>query len=373
MRLLFAAAIAAFVSSTSAQEPPVTSAVFTPIGMLPGSQFCQPYAISRDGTTVVGQSPVNFANLRAFSWRASTGMQQLGAPGEFTEPNATSVNADGSIIGGNACIPGTINYRNAVRWTNGTPTNLEAPTIESSDAWAMNADGSVMTGFRGNYAYRWTQGGGYQNIGALPTHTSSRGFGISDDGNVIVGISQMTGFRWTAGGMVELPHLSSSSFSSATAVSGNGSVTVGASGNRAVRWVGTGPAEMLFWSGGVDAEAYGVDFDGNSIVGRTSLASGPSVAFLWTPDLGFKDLNTWLPTLGVNLTGWQLYEARGISSDGLTIVGTGYHTLPGGGMVQEGFVVQIPAPAGSVVLSLAITLGARRGHRRSTFTTRRSG
>lgn len=61
-------------------------------------------------------------------------------------------------------------------------------------------------------------------------------------------------------------------------------------------------------------------------------ASGGSVlptgrAFYWTSATGMKDLNTYLPNeLNVVIpSGWTLREARGISADGTTITGWGWH------------------------------------------------
>ena len=45
--------------------------------------------------------------------------------------------------------------------------------------------------------------------------------------------------------------------------------------------------------------------------------------------------------LGDALTGWDLFEARGISDDGLTIVGRGHHSMHG---FEEAWVVQLDAP-----------------------------
>jgi probable HAF family extracellular repeat protein len=39
-----------------------------------------------------------------------------------------------------------------------------------------------------------------------------------------------------------------------------------------------------------------------TVVGRTAAAGFPH-AFLWTSPLGMVDLNTYLPTLGINLPG----------------------------------------------------------------------
>ena len=62
--------------------------------------------------------------------------------------------------------------------------------------------------------------------------------------------------------------------------------------------------------------------DGSVVGGASTLPSGDR-AFLWTAALGLVDLNTYLPTRGLDLTGWTLTDVRGISADGTVIVGYG--------------------------------------------------
>lgn len=46
-------------------------------------------------------------------------------------------------------------------------------------------------------------------------------------------------------------------------------------------------------------------------------------AFIWDSANGMRNLTTVLTDVGLDLTGWALVSARGISEDGLTIVGYG--------------------------------------------------
>jgi hypothetical protein len=70
------------------------------------------------------------------------------------------------------------------------------------------------------------------------------------------------------------------------------------------------------------------------------------------------DLNAYLPTLGINLTGWQLGTTTGISYDGMTLVGVG--TYNGN---DRGWVVTLPSPGASAVLGLGSLMTARRRKR----------
>jgi probable HAF family extracellular repeat protein len=85
----------------------------------------------------------------------------------------------------------------------------------SSEAWGVSADGSVVVGKAYNAAvqgraFRWTASGGMQDLGTLPGGNYSEASGVSADGAVVVGrapnaAGQWCAFRWTAsGGMQDL-------------------------------------------------------------------------------------------------------------------------------------------------------------------------
>jgi probable HAF family extracellular repeat protein len=135
----------------------------------------------------------------------------------------------------------------------------------------------------------------FQGLGDLEGgFVYSEAFGVSADGSVVVGQGHSTSgyeaFRWTqAGGMVGLGDLPGWDF---------GSV------------------------------AYGVSSDGSVVVGQSVSGSGYE-AFIWDSTNGVQNLKTMLTTnYGLNLTGWTLTAAKGISADGQVIVG--YGTNPQG-------------------------------------------
>ncbi len=141
--------------------------------------------------------------------------------------------------------------------------------------------------------------------------------------------------------MIGLGDLDGGDFSSfAYGVSSDGSVVVGhgtsASGQEAFRWTQAGGMIGLgdldggtFWS-----RAYDVSSDGSVVVGYGNSASGAE-AFRWTESTGMQSLNDILTSNGVDLTGWTLTQATGVSGDGRTIVGTG--TSPNG---TEAFIAR---------------------------------
>lgn len=64
------------------------------------------------------------------------------------------------------------------------------------------------------------------------------------------------------------------------------------------------------------------------------------------------DLNTYLPSLGVDLTGWVLTCANGLSYDGSVIVGEGtFYGEP------RGWVAVVPEPSSHLLLSVIAAHG----------------
>jgi len=72
------------------------------------------------------------------------------------------------------------------------------------------------------------------------------------------------------------------------------------------------------------SKALAVNADGSIVAGFSNpTGTFENHAFMWTESSGMVDLNTFLPTLGVDLSGWTLTEASGLSADGSAITGYG--------------------------------------------------
>jgi uncharacterized membrane protein len=355
---LFSAASLALLAGTCLAQPS-----FHGLGDLPGGNtLSEGWAVSGDGRVVVGASITGGSGFSQqyspFRWTQDGGLEALVI--NFGSTKAFAVSRDGSVITGVADFGffsdlGTQSFR----WTSGGGLQLIGDLdggALSSFGRGISSDGQFIAGIgssaSGTEAFRYDSTTGERfGLGSLePTPFGSYGYAMSGDGNVIVGLSvtaasPQVAYIWTAGeGMQAIGVLPTPNgvvaTSSAEAISRDGQVVVGqarsmASGQagEAFRWTRAGGFEVLgdFPGGAFQSWAYATNADGSVVVGRASVAGscGPfgcgsaPRAFIWTPERGLEDLAALLVSRGVNLDGWRLDEARGISDDGSVIVGTG--------------------------------------------------
>jgi len=289
------------------------------LGDLSGGTFSSfAHAVSADGSVVVGDGRSS-SGTEAFRWTAATGMVGLGdLPGGGFLSSAFGVSADGQVVvgSGTSTLSGTRDE--AFRWTatNGMVALGDLPGGNySSRAWAVSADGSVIVGesgsSNGNEAYRWTAETGMVGLGDFPGGwTNSIAYGVSADGSVVVGrgysgaydLYTHEAFRWTAAsGLVRLGFIPCNDWSIAHAASADGSIIVG------------------------DPETNQGD-----------------CSFIWDSQQGMRNLHAVLTNdYGLDLTGWRLSGARGITPDGQTIVGFGFN--PAGQC--EGWITSLKPPS----------------------------
>lgn len=309
------------------------------------SAFSRPFALSADGSTIVGSAlfPVGEGGIGSapFRWRADSGITELFPRGTngFVEGGAFGISADGTVVTGSSETPLGAAFGETWRYTDATgPVGLgffsDAPFRISSDG-AVSADGNVVAGgvstAAGSEAFRWTAGDGIIPLGDLAGGPVLSGASaVSADGTTIVGVGRTAtgaeGFVWTA-----------------------------ASG---MRGIGTLP-------GKTGSLAYGVSGDGTVIVGQAE-PFGSSAAFIWTAATGAQSLLDVLVAQGATgLDGWTLSEARGISPDGQWVVGTG--NGPDG--ASQAFLARlnpVPLPAGFWLLGTALAAAfGRRQFRRT--------
>jgi probable HAF family extracellular repeat protein len=347
-RVLFAVAIAACGMCTGV----ASAQSFAGLGYMTDGTESYARGVSNNGV-VTGFGFIPPANgpatgFRAFGWTQPAGMVNLGTLPSGNYSAGRAVSADGSTLVG---WSGTAASDRAFRYTGGVMTDLGTlQNMWGSAAFDVSGNGQVVVGYCGTptfkRAFRWTSGVmtdlGVPNGGGW---VSSIAHGVSGDGSVVVGYATKSqanssyAFRWVGGTMTNLGTLKNGAFSEAWATNSNGSVVVGTSdskqGRRAFRWVGNTMTDLGTLPGQPQSHGWSVSGDGLKVVGycsngsvEVSPSSGSNLstgrAFLWT-SAGMVDLNTYLPTLGINLSGWTLREARGISPDGTTIVGWGWH------------------------------------------------
>ena len=374
------AALAIASASASSLSQTITDA-----GFLPGGLKTNVAAISANGSTIVGSADFQ-GNTHAFKWTAAHGIIDLGViPGQINSA-ATAVSSDGSIVIGQSGFTIT-------RWT---PSGLEvAVPFESGDQFAFVAAGTTANAATivGNMTCAGVSGGdsscptyGYAFLAdqsgtrtpleqTLPAPfygpESFRAYAISPDGSVVVGSCAATSedtdgtraFRWTPDGSMQnlgivpgfQPAGTAQSHSTALAISrrrlNDRRQLPGPAPRRGrlhhprlpldraaagIQDLGTIPGTFN------TITANAVNSDGSMIVGGiANFTLFNQRALLWTPTQGWVDLNTYLPTVGVNLAGWTLTTAVAISSDGRTITGIGTRA---GNLFHTWIVTLPPAP-----------------------------
>jgi probable HAF family extracellular repeat protein len=334
--------------------------------------------VSPDGMTVVGQR--DNPNGLATKWTEAGGQTDLPEPGYLSVALAAS---EGSFIAGFRYQNPDI-YPQAVRWNATNSINLGRGV-----AFDISEDGAVVVGRKDSgdlindqdsEPFRWTQSTGMVGLGYLPGASLPLGSarGVSADGTVIVGGSSSSAtfsfrteaFRWTeAGGMVGLGDLPGGQFDSiavdansdGAVIIGNGTVQDGADdlASAGFRWTqSTGMTSL-----GPNSRATGISDDGSIIVGRGVIGSA-SEAVLWSPNGGMHSIKAILAVQGIDMTGWVLSEAEGVSADGRVIVGRARR----GSDPFVNYVAIIPEPAALsmiapiAMLSCAVLRTRRRGY-----------
>jgi len=174
------------------------------------------YAISGDGTLIVGQSTSDDATYsyqpEAFRWTQSGGMVGLGfeVSGEtHSETIARAVSRDGTVIAGtskSSTLEGDTLY-NIFTWTEATGMVQIYSSRLASEVNGISADGSVIVGmFRPTIAtretpggfrepFRWSEANGMQSViewlqeAGVDTGTLDAGaaWSVSADGNTVGG------------------------------------------------------------------------------------------------------------------------------------------------------------------------------------------
>jgi hypothetical protein len=334
--------------------------------------------------TVVGYAA---AGAPYWIWTQTGGIVQIGgvSPGNAVGGEG-SISDDGAFVGYTVFNTAS-GFHEFARYEIATGIStplggIGAPcSTEISSGWGMSGDGNSVVGLgwltcNPAHAAQWTSGVGPFDLGSTVPGRSSRANGVDFDGNVVVGWQDATtGFRqgaiWVDGvqSILKLGQTAtvlgeaSDVSSDGTWVTGSG---VSANGNQAWRWseatggINIGPAPTAGWRGASVA----TNADGSRILLFYRPFPGPATfgqGFIWTPEDGMVNLNTWLVNKGVSIpAGVVLALPLDISADGNTIVGIGRN---GASTFAFAVILDEPCPAdldasGAVdAADLAVLLG----------------
>ncbi len=369
-RMLLNAIVAALCAGVAS-----AGATFTTIEFLPGGGYISASAISDDGRVVVGTGSTSEGS-RAFRWTHDAGTVAIDVlPGTATA-RAYGVSGDGGVIVGDSLNTSPLGYRPFIWTETGGIAEMSYPSgAFYVSPYGANGDGSVIVGasefdpsFSPSHAILWSSGKGYERLDELPGMSSSAAFDSSEDGSVVVGTGRMFGgaeraFRWTREhGMQGLSGLRGEDIETfAGSVSNDGSVIGGYVRDQegtvtAVRWSDDGATvtDLGTLFGFDSSRVSGVSGDGSVIVGQAT--SGELLrAVLWNESLEIVDLNEFLPSLGLDLTGWVLTAALDVSADGMTLIGEGIFDG-----ARRAWVATIPAPGAAGLMAVAGIVCARR-------------
>ncbi|HPD46935.1 MAG TPA: PEP-CTERM sorting domain-containing protein [Anaerohalosphaeraceae bacterium] len=146
----------------------------------------------------------------------------------------------------------------------------------------------------------------------------------------------------------------------AMALSGDGSTIMGARSffgelpyDDSFVWTPEGGYTYLGTIDGfVSNHALDISYDGSIVVGTLFddiMNRQEHAAYIWTVQSGIRLIQDILENdYGLDLAGWRLTSATGISDDGLTIVGNGFNPLG----FEEGWIATIPEPSTLLLTAL---------------------
>jgi uncharacterized membrane protein len=328
---------------TAAAQP-----VFTDLSIQSGPQgpfgITRVTAVSGDGSTITGECiPQGQSNVRTFRLRAGQDIEYLPKLSGYAANITRAINADGSVIVAESNFFNVDNYpRVATRWTGAGPAENLGPVSSSYRGYtpaAVSSDGSIVlvnalvsvgTAY---YPFVRLANGTYLPFTDYTHVTVGVGTSLSADGSTAIGyirvdfgpsVAYPVAFtpgqplkylEFPAGGWSPIPF----------AVNHDGRIIYG-------QGRGTdGFQHLIRWIDGVIVDDNAVTWGIRSVSDDGTVFSGlyqPNPDDIYTTHAcflsftrGFNDLNTLLPTLGVDLTGYVLTSVTGMSADGSVMAG----------------------------------------------------
>lgn len=363
--------------------------------------FSGAVAISDDGRVVTGDS-----NWIPYIWTEASGQETIPLPAGHELFDVTGISGDGSTVVGGVRVGETFyKHYESFRWTKEGGLQLlgrlPGEMFQWAYATAASYDGSVIVGtdntHNGYRAYRWTEATGQVDLGTLGTLNtayppSSDATGVTSDGSTVIGGVTTTNddsskaFRWSNGGGFDLigaPSWSGSGWgpnSGAKAISGDGSVITGFYQPGDIKqWIWTAESGFSVLSSPGEQTTVAVralSQDGATLVGlhmfwdTTPPFNHTTEAAIWRKtDAGYEMFHVadLLRHQKVDLQGWWLTDVYDVSADGRTLVGTG---VSPDGVERSWYAVlnaiPVPEPTSAVLGMSACFVGigiARRDKR----------
>jgi uncharacterized membrane protein len=342
----------------------------TAYNMLPSgiSGDAYPATISADGVYVSGQATSLkksssvyrfFNNTSGFLWSLASSQSLPATPGRNREVSALS--GDGKVVVGTQYRPYYSEGPSSGYYYSG---GTSVSGVDPNYAGDLQDDDDDTPS---QWAYRYTRGGVLQEPGVLTSgagyYLDSAAVDVTRDGRIVLlnGSNPTIGgrsepFLWAADGTTKAlggyDHFQGgnpfydSFYTQAYAISADGTTVVGSAENS---YFGVGwQSAAVLWreaAGWIDpgglrsqsnqfinsAVATGVSGDGRVVIGgiSTSPYEGQCIdceyiPFHWDEARGMRELDDVLRLdYGLDLSGWTLNNATGISDDGTTIIGDG--------------------------------------------------
>lgn len=371
IRTVAVACFSVAITGTASAQVTITNLGVVPpqTGSSGYMQTCEASAISGDGKTIVGTFINSFGAQQAFTWRADVGMRNTtNGSGEGGVASVAGMSADASVVVGTRGFWWE-SYRACV-WTNGNPPSELSKGISGlgnafhTYARGVSADGQTIVGSASmnngpTHAVRWINGAAISLGTGGGTNTSSAAYAISGNSNTIVGVVEGTranntyysqAMRWSeSAGITELGFQAMGvNYSYATATNFDGSVIAGSfqdaltGTSKAFKWSSAGGIQDLGLLTGASSSSVGaMSLSGDVLLGGCGgITNG---AFMWTQNTGMISLYDYLIAQGLDLTGWNLNTAVGLSADGSTLVGNGTFNGQSRSFVVTGLAIPTPS------------------------------
>lgn len=288
-------------------------------------QSQEPFAISIDGTVIVGK---NHTSDNLFIWKGES----------YTEiPDGTLTNYESVYYKPVLSGDGETVFLSAksqtgdsviLKWLGNSVTEhfVSSPEIRIT---AASHDGSVVVGFQDGEAMR-LENGITRKLGILGKQLSIAE-AVSADGSTIAGNARSssgvdTAFVWKDDSMTALPVPASTVESRTKGISADGTIItgsrkIGGGWETPVIWINDTMVDLPFPLGAVEGWAESVTDDNRMVLGYAADPSGYA-AVIWFNDSGWSAmyLQPYLESLGADFRGYTIF-VHYISGDGKTITG----------------------------------------------------